>query len=339
MRAARTAWGAMLALVASAPALGQSAVPGDPETARIRTEFEYGKYADVLQRATARIARGNLSESEVMELHKYAGLSAYYLRKMPEAESHLWALLQLDPDYTFDPFVVPPPAIDYLESLRKQRSRQLDAIREQRRLGADRLRAETQELARARAEAELQRRRIEELSQQLSDAPIPSRSMVLNFVPFGVGQFQQRRTKAGVLFAVSESALAATSIAAYLFYDSLIRDQPVTVDDRLTPDRTFTFTVRGIPPEHHQQANVLRILKYSSAGAFFLVYAIGVGDAIIHHRDHPAPISAPTHSAVSSGESPPDASVRRSHPTVVESPRAYVAPIDGGLSAGITLRF
>jgi len=337
MSIAPKAWGAMLALVAAAPALGQTAASNDPEVARIRVDFEYGKFPEVLQRATARIARGNLSEHDAMELHKYAGLSAYYLHQMPEAESHLWALLQFDPDYTFDPFVVPPPAIQYLESLRKQRSAQLESIREQRRLVAERLRVEAQELARIRAESELQRRRIEELSQQLNEAPVPKRSMLLNFVPFGVGQFQQKRTSAGVVFAATEGVFAATSIAAYFFYESLLQDQPVTVDDRLTPDRTFTFTVRGIPPEHHQQANVLRIVKYSSAGAFFLTYAIGVVDALIHQGDRP-PLGASLPSgasSASSNQSPPATLTRQ----LVESARPYIAPVDGGMSAGLALRF
>ncbi len=334
MIGARTACVTMLALVGSRSVLGQAGAPADPETARIRTDFEYGKYPQALQRATSRIDRGNLSESDVIELHKYAGLSAFYLNKTPEAEAHLWALLQLDPDYTFDPFVVPPPAIAYLESLRKQRALQLDPIREQRRVRSERLKVEAEERERSRAEAELQRRRIEELSGQLRDAPLPRRSMILNFVPFGVGQFQQKRTKAGVLFAVSEGAFAATSIAAYLFYNSLIEDVPVTLDDRLTPDRTFTVTERGIPAQHQRRASVLRTVKYSSAVAFWLAYAIGVGDAIVHHHDHPLTSVATSDADGYSTE----ALVKRSHPSS-DAPRAYVAPIDGGLSAGITFNF
>lgn len=341
MSLARTLCAATVALLGSGPAVGQAVTPADSELARIRTDFEYGKYAEVLERAAARIVRGKLSESEAIELHKYAGLSAFYLRKQPQAESHLWALLQLDPDYALDPFVVPPPAIAYLESLRKQRSQQLDAIREQRRMGAERLSAESQERARSRAEAELQRRRIEELSQRLNEAPIPARSMALNFVPFGIGQFQQKRTRAGVLFAVTEGVLAATSIAAYLFYDALIQNMPVTVDDRLTPDGTFTFYVRGIPSDRHQRASVLRTIKYGSAAAFFVVYGIGVGDAIIHHRDPVAPAAAPP-SAEAVSSNPGDSQlgvVSRSLPDEREPPRVFVAPIAGGLSAGITLRF
>src|SRR5215472_1284210 len=119
------------------PAGGQAAVP-DIEVARVRTEFAYGNYADVVKRASERIDRGNLSEADVIELHKYAGLSAFYLNHKPEAERHLWALLQLDPDYSLDPFVVPPPAIAYFEGLRKQHGAQLSAIREERRRSAER---------------------------------------------------------------------------------------------------------------------------------------------------------------------------------------------------------
>lgn len=338
MSPARNGFAAILALLGSSPTLGQAAGAPDSEIARLRTDFDYGKYPEVLQRATSRIDRGNLSEGDVVDLHKYAGLSAFYLHKTPEAERHLWALLQLDPDHTLDPFVVPPPALDYFESLRKEHAQELAAIRDERRRRTERMRTEAEERDRARADAEIQRRRIEELSREVSDAPIPKRSLLLDFVPFGVGQFQQGRSKAGLLFGVSEGALAATSIAAYLVYSSLIQERPVMVDDRLTPDRTFTFVERGIPPEHHRQASVLRTVKYASAGAFWLVYAIGVGDALIHHRDHLIS-AAPATTAGRETGSPAVGAARASRSFSPEGLQAFVAPSSGGVSAGVRLKF
>jgi hypothetical protein len=78
--------------------------------------------------------------------------------------------------------------------------------------------------------------------------------------------------------------LALTSIAAFVAYDNLLQDRPITLDERLTQSGTYTLTVRGIPPEREHQANVWRAVKYASGGAFFVTYAIGVLDAILHHR-------------------------------------------------------
>lgn len=278
---AKLAWIALALVCGSSPALSQPGGGADPEIARAKTDFQYGNYAEALKRAGERIDRGNLSDGELIELHKYAGLSAFYLKQKAEAQRHLWALLQLEPDYSLDPFVVPPPAIAFFDALRKERSAQLDQIREERRRRAERLR-ETEERERAKVEAEQQRRQLEELARQA--ARVRPQNLAVNFLPFGAGQFQQGRTNMGIIFAATEGVLALTSIAAYFAYDSLLQDQPMTLDERLTPNGTYTFIERGIPANRRHQAIVWRNVKYASGGAFWITYAVGVIDALIHHK-------------------------------------------------------
>lgn len=282
---AKWAWIALALVCGSSPALSQPGGGGaDPEIARAKTDFQYGNYAEALKRASERIDRGNLSDAELIELHKYAGLSAFYLKQKPEAQRHLWALLQLEPDYSLDPFVVPPPAIAFFDALRKERAGQLDQIREERRRRAERIR-ETQERERARVEAEQQRRQLEELARQA--ARVRPQNLAVNFLPFGAGQFQQGRTNVGIIFAATEGVLALTSIAAYFAYDSLLREQSITLDERLTPDGTYMLSERGIPTnpiDRRHQAIVWRNVKYISGGAFWVTYAVGVIDALIHHK-------------------------------------------------------
>src|SRR5260370_17989498 len=137
-RSLQIALGALAVFSWTTPAQSQSTETHDPEIARVRTEFEYGNYADALKQASDRIDRGNLSQADVMELHKYAGLAGFYLHQKPAAERHLWALLQLDPDYRLEPFLVPPKAGAYFEELRQDRASELEAIREERRRRAER---------------------------------------------------------------------------------------------------------------------------------------------------------------------------------------------------------
>jgi hypothetical protein len=327
--AAKGALAFWLCLCAALSASAQT--ESDPEVARVRTDFEYGKFAEALTRASDRIDRGNLSEADVKELHKYAGLSAFYLNKKPQAERHLWALLQLDPDYAFDPFVVPPAAIQYFENLRSRRTAQLDAIRDERRRRVERLKAEADERERARLEAELQRRRAEELSRPVLVTKMERPSFLLNFVPFGVGQFQQHRTKAGLIFAISEGVLAATSLTAFLVYNSLIHEQTIRVDDRLTPDGTgaYTFVTRGIPADRQQRANNWRAVKYISGAGFWVMYGAGVVDAIVHHPREVA----------SSSEPNPSLSQARQLQGSHRGPQAFISPSPNGVQAGITLSF
>ncbi len=310
-------------------AAGQPANQADPEIARVRTEFEYGNYADVLKRASERIDRGNLSAAEVVELHKYAGLAAFYLNRKTEAERHLWTLLQLDPDYSLDPFVVPPQAVTYFEALRSQHAQQLDAIRDERRRRVERLK-EAEERERARVESEQQRRQLEELARQASVPRGRTQSFVVNFLPFGLGQFQQGRTKTGVVFAVTEGAFALTSVAAFLAYNSLIQERPLTLDDRLTPDRTYTLTERGIPPEREHSAIVWRNVKYATAGAFWVTYVVGVVDALMHHRSEVV-----SQTAVTGAELPRSSS----SPPHLDHPKVELAPSAAGVGARLGLRF
>ena len=332
-RSAQTALLALAVLCWSNPVASQTSSAPDPQIARVRTDFEYGNFADALRGASERIDRGNLAESELVELHKYAGLSAFYLKQKTEAQRHLWALLQLDPDYSLDPFVVPPQAIAFFEALRKEHAAQLEPIREERRRRAERQK-EAAERELARTEAEQQRRQLEELARRASLSRARPQSFVLNFLPFGAGQFQQGRTQMGIIFAASEGVFALTSIAAYLAYNSLLQDRPVTLDERLTPDTTYTLTDRGIPPERQHQAVVWRNVKYASAGAFWVTYAVGVVDALSHPKSELFPAEASSRAApgqvpgLSAASAPPEG-----------RPRITVEPSVGGLGARVGITF
>ncbi len=330
-RSAQTALVALAVLCWSNPVASQSSA-SDPQIARVRTDFEYGNYADALRGASERIDRGNLAETELVELHKYAGLSAFYLKQKTEAQRHLWALLQLDPDYSLDPFVVPPQAIAFFEALRKEHAAQLEPIREERRRRAERQK-EAAERELARTEAEQQRRQLEELARRATRAR--PQSFVLNFLPFGAGQFQQGRTTMGIIFAASEAVFALTSIGAYLAYNSLLQDQSITLDERLTPDTTYTFTDRGIRPDRQHQAVVWRNVKYAFGGAFWVTYAVGVVDALIHHRPEIPPAEVSSRSAPASV---PGLSATPAPPAGGQ-PRITLEPSVSGVGASLRITF
>ncbi|MFY0577546.1 hypothetical protein ACN28S_27385 [Cystobacter fuscus] len=196
----------------------------DEEVPALRATYEYGHYAEVLERATSRIDRGRLSEQDLLELHKLAGLSAFHLHHTDEATRHFRALLRLDPDFHLDPFAVPPPAVNFLDTLREQMGEELERVRQERRARQERERAEAERRERERVEAEEQRRRMEELSRQVTVRLVEKRSLLVNFVPFGAGQFQQGRTGMGALFAATEGLLAATSLATYFAHRGALQD-------------------------------------------------------------------------------------------------------------------
>jgi tetratricopeptide (TPR) repeat protein len=296
-----------------------AAVDPNAELANLQRGFQYGRYEEVLKRAAQRIDRGNLSEQELIELHKYAGLSAFYLKNMQQAQRHLVALSELDPDYALDPFVVPPAAMKYFDQLRKDRAQELNSIREQRRLRSERLQREAEERQRAQRDAEDQRRRLEQLSSRVTVRTVETRSYLVNFIPFGAGQFQQGRNQLGVVFAATEGVLALTSIIAYFAYAAQIRERTTTVDGRVGPSGTFSFTEQGIPADRRSEAAAWRNLKYGAGGAFWLAYVIGVVDALYHHQDQ----------VVSSSVTQPATSPATPAPE----------PVSNGIGAGLRLSF
>jgi tetratricopeptide (TPR) repeat protein len=318
----------LLALLAPERARAQDS---DSELASIRASFEYGKYAEVLERANARIDRGSLSEEQLADLHELAGRAAFNLQRMKDAERHFSALLRLDPDRSLDPFVVPPPTVAYFDKIKQQLNTELEFLRQERRLRQERARVETERRERERLAAEEQRRRAEALARQVTVRTVEKRSFLVNFVPFGAGQFQQGRTSLGILFAASEGALAVTSIIAFFAYESLFETDSIELDDVLTETGKAVVTVRYIPTNRQGQADTWRLLKIGSAASFYTLYALGVADSVYHHDDQVVQTAieerpAPTPTPSSPREPGPSAQLR-------------LFPTSGGLGAGLTLIF
>jgi TM2 domain-containing membrane protein YozV len=336
--AARAAAVFIAVAVATAPwarLQAQEARSGAPqaELDGVRAAYEYGRYSDVLQRARDAIDRGGVERDALVELHKYAGLAAFNLSQPADAERHFAALLRMNPDYALDPFAVPPPAIALFERVRRDLAPQLELIRQQLRIDAERQRRETEERDRRRREEEERRRRLEELSRRITVRTLEKRSFLVNFVPFGAGQFQQGRTTAAWILASLQGAFALTSVVAYLAYDDLLETWNVGVVDTVAGPITVTRT--GIPPHRQRAANVWRLTKYASAGAFYTLYGYGVVDALYHHED--SVVSESTFQLPPEGAPPSSAPAPES--PAPEGPRGFLFPTSGGIGAGFTLRF
>ncbi len=241
--------------------------------------FDSGQYAEALKRADNAMSLANFTDAQRVEMQKFAALSAFNLGNLPVATQHFSKLLQLNPDYVLDPFAVPPPAIKQFEQVRREMADSLNLIRQQLALRAEQeKRAEA-----ARVAAEEQRRRLEALNRDITVRTVEKRSWLLNFVPFGAGQFQQGRTGWGLAFAISEAVMGLTSIISFIAIDSLYKTTTYEITDRLTPDGKFSFTIRGIPPENQPAALNWSRVKYGTGLAFYGLWVAGSVDALLHH--------------------------------------------------------
>jgi hypothetical protein len=161
---------------------------------------------------------------------------------------------------------------------------------------------------------------------------VEKRSFLMNFVPFGAGQFQQGRTRLGTLFAATQGALAVTSIISYFAYNGLVETKKVVVDDLQGPKEV---PVSFISTENVPQARTWTRLKFGSAAGFYAVYAAGVADALIHHQDQ---VVVDTRIETLPASAPPP-EPRESTPDPTLRARLHVYPTPGGAGAGFTLAF
>lgn len=320
----RSSWRclAVALLLAALPAGAQ--VAPEREVELVRSLYEVGKYREALDRAVEAMGRANFTDEQRRVLHEVAGLSAFNLKDGRAASAHFLQLLQLDPDHQLDPFAVAPPAIRAFEQVRKDNAEPLARVRQQLALKLEQERREAAERERARLEDEERRRRLALLSSTVTVRTVEKRSLWLNFVPFGAGQFQQGRTEWGVTFAVSEAVLGLTSIIAYFAINALYETYTITLTDRLTPDGTgrYTTTIRRIPDARQTTYRVWNALKYATGIAFYAAWVGGVTEALVHHQPE---VVTETQQPVA--------------PPAGPSVHLDLYPTAGGLGAGVTILF
>jgi hypothetical protein len=360
--ARRTTWVPLLvALLLAWPGSARAQVPPegplDPELKAIVSQYDHGHYEAVLSRARGRIDRGGLSRDELVLLHQYAGLSAFNLGDEEGARRHFAAALRLDPDFGLDPYSISPPAIAAFTEVKRGLEPQLEIIRQQRRVEADRLRQQAEDRARRQRDEEERRRRLEEISRQVTVRNVEKRSFLVNFVPFGAAQFQQKRNVLGVILAASEGLAAATSIVSYFVLESMVEEQRPWID---TLEGRKQITRRFIPTARKDEYRAWQLAKFASAGAFYSLHGYGVVDGIYHHQGEvvttttvqiPAPGSpAPSPQRPAEGDPAPEEpeAPPPGRDTVPLGPgvtgqapqhKLFLFPTPGGIGAGLHLKF
>ncbi len=313
---------ALLCLLGSMSA-GAQAVAPDREVEIVRQNFNAGNYREALTRARNAMEISSFDEPQRVELHKYAGLSAFNLSETAAAEKHFHSLLRLNPDYVLDPFAYPPAAIRLFQEVKNKNADGLNLIRQQIAIRDDQLRRDLLERDLAKKAAEEARRRLEQQAREVTVRTIEKRSLLVNFFPFGAGQFQQGRTGLAVLFASLEAVFAITSMVAFLVIERLYEPITYTYDDRIYP---FSVTVRRIPESMTNSAHNLKILKFASGGAFYGAWVLGVVDSLRQHQDEIVTTQTKRLDSLAPASK-------------AESPRLFLFPASGGVGAGFSLRF
>lgn len=248
------------------------ALAAPPELKRAKDRFDFGAYADaagILRQMLAH--QPQLAPEEGVEAQRMLGISEYQLGDRAAARAAFVNLLSYEPDYALDPFLVPPPIVEFFDAVKKEYEPVLAPLRERKRELADQQRL-----------ADEARRRL--LAEEAARAGPPQkivrieqRVYMFNWLPLGAGQFQNGERAKGTAIAAGQLVLGMVNIAAIVAHNQIANDGARTC-------------VSGQPgcsnPPYTDSDRVLLgqidAVKYASAGLFWLLYAYGVWDAHRH---------------------------------------------------------
>jgi hypothetical protein len=214
------------------------------------------------------------TEGEVVQAHRMLGVASLFENDPESARREFRKLLELRPDYRFDPLLDPKLVVDFFNVVVKDEEAELAAIEAKRR------RREEELLARQRREAERLR------AQQAVVLRYDHHSYAVNFIPFGAGQFQNGQRKKGWMFFGAETALAGVSVAAFVTNFALFGiaphrrcTVPQPTDANGLPQKCPTMDIDR--SDEDLSTNLLRVQV--ATGALFFATAIwGVVDSLRH---------------------------------------------------------
>jgi hypothetical protein len=183
---------------------------------------------------------------DLVEAHAMLGACKADVNQVGDAKAQFREVLKLQPDKTLGELLFSSTAIRVFEETRR------DKEAEEAKQAAMR---EIEERA-ARIEAYRQSQHVYE--RQL---------YVLNFVPFGVGQFQERRNVAGLLFASGGLATGGASAGIWLYLVG-----------------KYGISSKNVALADGPGVRRLQEIEIGSGIAFILVYAGGIFDAVTHYE-------------------------------------------------------
>ena len=204
------------------------AVPNE-DLQRGKNAFDRGEFARAVE-----IVRPLLypdihlqSDAQIVLAHRILGVSYLFEKDQPEATREFRKLLQLIPDYRFDPLLDPPEVVDFFNNVRK---------------GYE---AELSELEARRKAMEQARLRDKETCEKVLAGPtvierrVGRNSFMVNFIPFGAGQFQNGHRQEGL-------GLPRQRIRAWRCFRRRLRHKPGRLWVAPTADLPLRHRKRGL---------------------------------------------------------------------------------------------
>src|SRR5436190_7200355 len=169
--------GALMAVGPTVPVAGQPAAREAFD--RGRTAFGRAEYQRAIEILYPLLYPEVLldSEGEVVQAHRMLGVAYLFENKPEEARREFHKLLELRPDYRFDPLLDPQRVVDFFNGV----------LREEQAMIAE---MERRRHEREKVIADKRQRDIDRLNLPPTIVRYERHSFAVNFIPFGAGQFQ-----------------------------------------------------------------------------------------------------------------------------------------------------
>ncbi len=211
-----------------------------------RAVFRSGRYKDAIPKLTGLLyPQSRLSESgELAEAHLLLGVAYFETGDRLAADREIEAALALDPTLEISTATFSRGAVRFFEERRGELDRK------------------------GREEsARLERSRRQQLKKRIVESAfvLEKRNYLINFVPFGAGQFQNGERNKAIFFAVTEGALGTVSLS--LFAYQLLR-----------------YSDGRVPVDEVDATRNLQIAQITSGALFFGFMAWGIIDSLAHYE-------------------------------------------------------
>src|SRR5262245_37520814 len=210
------------------------------------------------------------SEGEVVQARRMLGVAYLFENKPDEARREFRKLLELRPDYRFDPLLDPQRVVDFFNGVLKEEEATIAEMERRRR-------------EREKKAAEIRQREAARLRLPPTVVYYERHSFAVNFIPFGAGQFQNGQRRKGWFFFGAEALLGAVSVGAFATNFGMYGLTPHRKCNEPQP-MGIACPPAAIDHSDEDTSRTLLGIQLASGGLFFAVAIWGVIDAIHNHQ-------------------------------------------------------
>ncbi|MDD5308376.1 MAG: hypothetical protein PHU25_13730 [Deltaproteobacteria bacterium] len=178
-----------------------------------KNAYEAGEYATAITRFEDLLSSGVKNPALLLECHKLVGISYLFAGDRTKAEAHFYELLTLSPTFLLDPMIYPMEVVDVFTEVKRKNNERIETLARAQAADDEKRRAE--ETKRRAAEVERLKRNV------YVERSRTERSLLVAFLPLGVGQFQNGDKVKGALFLSGELLLGAGALTTFILHESL----------------------------------------------------------------------------------------------------------------------